>query len=832
LGVSLLQPTARAVLALAAVLLGLAALILRARRADERLRAAVLAAAIGCLVLVLGERVLSLYARAAAPPGATFNEWRWVLSAPWGRIGLAIGITVAAAALIIGVLGTRREARPMRRITLCTLRGAALGAALVLYIQPALELRHVTREPNHVAVLVDDSLSMSLAERKGGPTRAERAAALLAASDEALARWRQDHAVDFYTFSDGLSPAGEEALRAKITPRGDATDLRQALEAVRARYDGRELAGVVLISDGVPTGRFADGVADGSARDFLADLGVRVHTVWVGRRGLADISVARVEADDFAFVRTAVRIDAVIRQSGLPPRDVVVTLERDGAPVKTVTVHLGEGDAEARASFEIVPERIGKFVYRISVPVADEEAIESNNARAFVLRVIRDKVRVLQLAGRPSWDERALRAFCKTNPNYDLVSLFILRTGDDIQIVPPEELSLIPFPTEELFEEQLGSFDVVVVQNFELARYGIGPYLENLRAYVGAGGGLAVVGGDLAFSSGGYAGSALTEALPVALLPEGTPAEALVDTAEFRPHLTAEGLRHPVTRLRFDRRENEARWAALPPLAGVNLVAGATPKAVVLADHPSLRTASGAPMPVLAVGEYGQGRSLALTTDTAWRWGFVAAERPGDDGRAFAVFWENAIRWLIRDPELEYLHVESDQAEYPPGASPRLAVRLVDKDYRPAAGQRVRVELARADSATRGPAILERAVETGEGGEAILPVPGLSPGAYRATARATVSDREVVADDVFLIRPEREELARPAAREDILAAVAEATGGKHLGGVSVLDPALLFAPPRVVRIDRKSDVELWSRPHLLVLALLFFGAEWALRRRG
>lgn len=98
----------------------------------------------------------------------------------------------------------------------------------------------------------------------------------------------------------------------------------------------------------------------------------------------------------------------------------------------------------------------------------------------FLIRVIRDKVRVLQVSGQPSWDEKALRQMLKSNPNVDLISFFILRTQDDISMVPNDEMSLIPFPTRELFEEQLPSFDVIVLQNFEYLPYGIGEYLENL----------------------------------------------------------------------------------------------------------------------------------------------------------------------------------------------------------------------------------------------------------------------------------------------------------------------------------------------------------------
>jgi len=107
-----------------------------------------------------------------------------------------------------------------------------------------------------------------------------------------------------------------------------------------------------------------------------------------------------------------------------------------------------------------------------------------------------------------------------------------------------------------------------------------------------------------------------------------------------------------------------------------------------------------------------------------------------------------------------------------------------------------------------------------------------APGAYRVSARASVGERRVTADDVFLVAPERDEMEAPAAREDVLAGLATATGGEYLGAAGSIKAGLALSPPRVVRVDRRSDVELWSRPSLFVLALGLLGLEWALRRRG
>ena len=175
--------------------------------------------------------------------------------------------------------------------------------------------------------------------------------------------------------------------------------IRKALEYIRGHYEGHDLAGIVLVSDGAATGGFDEDSGDGAVRDFLRSLDTRVHTVWAARPGLKDVAVAKVMADEFAFVRTVVRIDAVIRTTGLPARQVPVTLSTDGQPLRQKLVELPAGDHDVKVTFEVTPPRVGRYVYEISVPIAPNEAVTTNNTRSFVVRVIRDKIRVLQVAG-------------------------------------------------------------------------------------------------------------------------------------------------------------------------------------------------------------------------------------------------------------------------------------------------------------------------------------------------------------------------------------------------------------------------------------------------
>src|SRR5438270_9097646 len=163
---------------------------------------------------------------------------------------------------------------------------------------------------------------MRLAEKPGEPSRAARTAAWLRAKKDALERLSREHVVDYHTFGSELAPTTLESLTTP-PPRpiySDATHLREALANLRARYEGRDLGGVIVFSDGVDNGRLGAALADKGldveSTDFLRSLDVPIHAAWIGRAGLTDVAIARVLADDFAFVRTSVTIEAVVRVVG------------------------------------------------------------------------------------------------------------------------------------------------------------------------------------------------------------------------------------------------------------------------------------------------------------------------------------------------------------------------------------------------------------------------------------------------------------------------------------------------------------------------------------
>jgi uncharacterized membrane protein len=754
---------------------------------------------------------------------STFQDWKLVLLSPWGTVGQALALLAAILVLALAVWSYREQVRSSVKLLLILLRTLSVAVLLCLVLQPALQIRNVTRIPNHIVVLLDLSRSMSIREEKNGPSRVERAVALLRSSAARLKEWQKERQVDLFSFGAGVQPLGP--LEKGLVPDEPATEIHGVLSEVKRRFRGKDLAGVILISDGIDNGRFGTGPLSPPSVGFLKRLQIPLHTVWVGEPRIRDLALAEVYADDFAFVRNVVRVEADLLIHDLEIDRVPLTLETGGVVVAQREVRIKKDISRYRVQFEFVPPEVGQYVYTLSAPIYAGEALKENNSRSFLLKVIRDRIRVLQLCGRPSWDERFLRQLLKRDPNVDLISFFILRTPADLGLVPPTELSLIPFPTEELFEKELGSFDLVILQNFNYKPYGIGVYLPHLRRFVEGGGGLAMIGGDLSFSSGEYAESPLAEVLPVKLLAETSDPSRLLSLDEFRIQPTAKGADHPILQIGRTRWETQQLLHTLPLFAGANLVAGTMPGTTVLAEHPSLKDAQGASMPVLAVREVGKGRTLALMSDSSWFWAFPSVGM-GGTRQAYDRFWRNAIRWLIHDPELKYLRIIPQQDSLPLGSPIKAIIRAYEPDYSLAKGTEVHYELA----PLLGGQGLAKVASTNADGEISVEHKPSAMGTYVVRASATLGGRPTTEEALVLVEPAGKEEEEPRATPSLLKQLSENSEGRFLERPASL-PDLSFREPRVLHVNWRKDVELWNHWWSLLACLFFLGLEWSFRRR-
>lgn len=250
------------------------------------------------------------------------SDWHVVLGTQLGRGTLVLLAFLALLALALSGLSLWRGRRRGRMLPLLLLRGLALAACLLVCLEPKLEFGQVGVVPNYVAVLVDISRSMSVSPPDRGPTRAERAAAIVSSAAPTFAGWEAEgHRLEFYSFGEALAPSTRTAA---ATAKADSTRIGEALSELRTRFAGRDLGAVIVISDGIDTGRIGHGPVEADTRGTLEAMGAPVHTVLVGEKELRDLSVATVLADDFAFVRTPIKLVATLRHSGYGGRAVDV----------------------------------------------------------------------------------------------------------------------------------------------------------------------------------------------------------------------------------------------------------------------------------------------------------------------------------------------------------------------------------------------------------------------------------------------------------------------------------------------------------------------------
>ncbi|NVB42860.1 hypothetical protein G6O69_33880 [Pseudenhygromyxa sp. WMMC2535] len=815
------------------------------------------------------------------------SDWSLIIGHQLGPLGWAVLVLCVGAALseagLTLVRAHRGTTRTRRRSAwaLLSLRLVAVAALVCVVLELGLRQQTWTGSARRVVVLLDRSASMDLADAPEGADpgsettrRWDRLAALWSASADARASWREGERgepgvdVEVRAFGSRTTPlTRDQADALAIEPDAAASDLTRALvelaeaRQLAARGEGAPLAAVVVASDGL----VVRGQAEAAHLEAVAaDLDLPITTAALGAPTLRDLAISELHVGEFAFVENVTEFSAELVAHGFDGEQVIVELRRDGELVETQRAAVSGDSDRQTLRFEVAPDRTGQFVYEFRVRPAREdppEASLANNRRAFVIKVLRDKVRVLHVAGRPDWDVRALRTLLKRDPNVELLSYYILRDWDDtLRDDGTAPMSLIAFPTEELFREQLGSFDLVIMHNFDAVSHDT--YLGNVADYVEQGGSLVVIGGDMGLATGDYASAAIAKLMPV-----DTRELAGLQREPFAPRLAEAGVRHPITAWLGE--SGRADWRGLPALDSFNALPmaphAASIGATTLLEHPSAR-AGGQPTPLLSVAEPGKGRVMVLATGATWRLGF-APDLPLIDGaRPYDLLWLGAVRWLLRDASADRLVLEIGKREHAVGEAVDLSVRTVSASYAPEPEVEVHYEIRRLDQPDQpdqpeeasGEASGDPKADAREGalttdalGRAATRLEGLGPGAYEAVATREGPGGEpagaqeddapelgVAARRVFLIGGGGRELAEVDADPGtaLLRALAEQSGGRFVDGPAgdTLPASLPMKPLDDLErpADGREDRPLWDGWLMVVIALGAFGGEWILRRRS
>ncbi|MBA7504026.1 hypothetical protein ES706_02651 [subsurface metagenome] len=684
---------------------------------------------------------------------------------------------------------------------------------IFLLFEPVRTIEEKPDEEASVAFLIDTSSSMGV---KDPISRFSLVKEFL--KGPLLEGLKEKYNLLFFTFASTFRRATVEEILQSI-PQGKSTDIGQALDGLEEELRGQRLAGIFLLTDGAHNvGR--------DPRLVTERIPASIFSVGVGNpREFKDLQISEVQVSDFVFKNTPTDIGVNIRSYGFENKEISVILKKETEILQTKKVRMPEDGKEVSLSLRFTPRSTGSFNYTVSVPSYRGEISFANNRKDFTLQVLRDKIRILYICGQPSWEYKFLRTALKSNPSIELVSFIILRNPENISIVPENQLSLIPFPTTEIFTKQIFSFDLLIFENFTYTRFGIPKkYLENIRKFVmETGGGFLMIGGDNSFARGRYEGTPVEEILPVEM--EEVKGNIIID-GKFKM-LTREA-RHPILRLSDNPGENSQIWARMPELDGCNRLLKAKPDAIVLGVHPLIKNKYGN-LVILAVWEKGKGRVMSVASNSTWRWSFQARGR-GGTGAYYERFWHQAVHWLVKSPQLKLVHLNTNKKTYAKGEEILLSIRVFNKYYRPSEHARVYVELVDPSGKRIDLGSISPTDRRGEYGTNYL---AEREGKYTFTATAWEGSKVLGRDTAFCkvaipsVEWENAQLNEPLLRE-----LSDLTEGKyfHISGIEsekIVLPEVKEAAPVVKKV-----VAVWNNPFIFLLLCILLSVEWYIRRRS
>lgn len=736
-----------------------------------------------------------------------------------------------------------------RRWAMGVLRAVAFGLFLLVLFQPLAAYERTLGVKPILAVMLDDTQSMTINDKRIRPEDqlgAARAmglaryggggvstgagervrevsrgdlvsAALRNRQLELVSKLSRNYQLKVFTFGhQGRRAGGEDvaAVAAGLKREDSFTDMSAGLRTVLADLRGQPAAGAVVFTDG---GANRGEPLDGAAAAFRSE-GLPVFTVGVGLPRARDLQMAAFICDDVVFLGDSVPVYARLRQRGYAGERVSVELRRGEKVLARKNVTLPDAE-ELTVELSFRPEEKGEALYRLAVEKRPDELLLENNSKEKRIKVIDEAIKVLAVEQVPRWDFRFLKGIMLRDKRVHF-SCYV-READGAELARsgmPHYLPRFPSKREELFK-----YDALIIGDVPSKAFSK-EQLELIEKFVAEGGGGLCFAAGARYNPSTYKKTPLEPLVPVvfATQPEAPPeAELFAPLVQpYQLEITREGLAHQVCQLEGSRAGNAALWRRLPLHYWHFPATRLRPAAVALAVHGEARNAYGK-VPLIAYQYYGRGRTFYVGLDSTWRW------RHQVGSRYFARFWGQAINFLSLAHllgESKRVQISTDSNLYAAGDEVKINARVLDKTYRPITAEKIVARVARGDAE---PAEVEL--------RAVPSQPGMFAGEWLATEigdyAVSVKGEAGEGRADFAVRMPQLEFDNPAMDEKSLRGVAQATGGKFftLEDLDKLAEAIKTSRPLVTEED---EATLWDRWATLVLLGLVLGAEWLIRKRS
>ena len=799
------------------------------------------------------KRLLEWYLGVPSAEAGQDTAWHFHSSQPWPTWLPDWLVFVLGVATIIGVIEIyRRDAAHVttgRRLALTALRLATLVLVGVFLAQLSVSIER-TGLPS-IAVLIDDSASMSLEDAYVNDADAAKAEALvgknasrlelaqaLLTSDKhrMLSELAERHKLRFYRFSESAVQVGKPAytkgddfaditaLLEDIEATGEVTRPGPALLGVFDDFRGTPPTAIVLLSDGRASGGASDrfSAIDASELSRLAP----VFSVGLGSaEPVRDVQLFDLQVDDVAIVDDPVILSAKVKSSGYGGSAAQIVLKDQATDELLVADEIRLGADGETKPVELVwtPRTEGEYDLKFEVVPQASERNTDNNSLSRSVSVRAGRIRVLLVENVPRWEFRYLKSLLeRQSETGGMIEVNTVLFDADLAFAAQDRTAEALGGRFPISRDQLFEYDIVIFGDVD-AGFLSSVALENLREFVrDHGGGLVLVAGPL-HNPISYRGTPLESLVPVDISRVALP-QAGNAMPEFRPRLTIPA-RKGTTLFRFGDTEQESLdiWQQLPPLRWMIEAPALRPGATALVVHPR-RTGDEGRLPLIVRQQFGAGKVIFHATDELWLW----RRRSGD--AFYGRYWLQLIRWLSRSRLIgrdRTAELSSDRLIYQSGEKVVLRARFLDAEVSSLAGSDVTVVIERRDGFRREVVLKSQpGTSVFEGG---LENPG--NGSYHAWIE-TPSFADTPPSTDFRVEAPLREMRDRGLDQQELQAIAQTTRGRYysLGDANRLVNDIPRGRP--VALESREPTRLWNRWELLSLFVMLLAGEWILRKRS
>jgi uncharacterized membrane protein len=748
-------------------------------------------------------------------PMPVFSKGKFVLLGAWPGWVLLLLIVACMAGLAVLIWSRLPQAAPTvnrwRAGAVWLLQSLLISTVLILLWQPAITVAELASQQNVIAVVLDDSRSMAIADSGSDGKQPREAVAQKALAGGVLAGLQKKFQVRVYRLDSRVTRA---AALQDIQPAAPATHLNDGLRQLAADTSDLPIGAIVLLSDGSENSIDGSGDVALETVHSLRNRRIPVHTVGFGKEQLArDVELSDVRVASRAMADSRIPATVTFHQRGYAGSKALLVV-RDGDKTlgsREITL-AADGTTQLETVF-FAPGAAGVKSLHFSLgPLAGEEN-PANNAISRLLGVTDDKRRILYVEGEPRWEYKFIRRAEDDDKLVQVASM--LRTTENKiyrqGISSPKELENgFPVRPEDLFAYQgiiLGSVEVGYFTPLEQ---------ELLREYVDRrGGGVLFLGGRFALGEGGWGGSSLADLLPTVLPKSRNTFHRDPATVE----LTSAGSDSPITRLVDDPAKNIERWKKLAYLMDYQDAGTPKPGATVLAQM----NAGGRKLPLLVTQNYGRGRTALMATSGTWRW--QMAQPLGDP--AHDLFWQQLLRWLVLESPGQVVVTAPTQTLMDDGHI-QLSATVRDKEYLPAPDAKVTAHVIGPNGLS---VILDMAPAADSPGTFNASWTAEKPGSYLAEVTAQRGSEDLGSGTFPFERIDGvAENFHTTQNRELLQKLASETGGRYWrpDELTRLPNEISYSDAGISVRDIK---ELWNMPVVFLWLLLLMAAEWLLRRK-